>query len=75
MPTLLGTSGAVYVAGRLSDQPKVSHLGMDLIEALAVSGALTQTLKHTLALVDVKVLDHFIVGGTACMSFAERGLI
>lgn len=37
--------------------------------------ALTQTLKHTLALVDVKVLDHFIVGGTACMSFAERGLI
>ena len=37
--------------------------------------ALTQTLKHTLALVDVKVLDHFIVGGNACMSFAERGLI
>ena len=37
--------------------------------------ALTQTLKHTLALVDVKVLDHFIVGGTACMSFAERGLL
>ena len=37
--------------------------------------ALTETLKHTLALVDVKVLDHFIVGGTACMSFAERGLI
>ena len=36
---------------------------------------LTQTLKQTLALVDVKVLDHFIVGGTACMSFAERGLI
>ena len=37
--------------------------------------ALTQTLKHTLALVDVKVLDHFIVGGGAAMSFAERGLI
>ena len=37
--------------------------------------ALTQTLKHTLAWVDVKVLDHFILGGTACMSFAERGLI
>jgi DNA repair protein RadC len=37
--------------------------------------ALTQTLKHTLALVDVKVLDHFIVGGDTAMSFAERGLL
>jgi DNA repair protein RadC len=34
--------------------------------------ALTQTL---IALVDVKVLDHFVVGGDAAMSFAERGLI
>src|SRR4051812_14184979 len=37
--------------------------------------ALTQTLKHTLALVDVKVLDHFVIGGDAAMSFAERGLL
>ena len=37
--------------------------------------ALTQTLKHTLALVDVKVLDHFVIGGDSAMSFAERGLI
>lgn len=37
--------------------------------------ALTQTLKHTLALVDVKVLDHFVVGNGAAMSFAERGLL
>jgi DNA repair protein RadC len=37
--------------------------------------ALTQTLKHTLALVDVKVLDHFVVGSDAAMSFAERGLL
>ena len=37
--------------------------------------ALTQTLKHTLALVDVKVLDHFVVGGDAAMSFAESGLL
>ena len=37
--------------------------------------ALTQTLKHTLALVDVKVLDHFVVGSGAAMSFAERGLL
>lgn len=36
---------------------------------------LTQSLKQALALVDVKVLDHFIVGSGAAMSFAERGLI
>lgn len=37
--------------------------------------ALTQTLKHTLALVDVKVLDHFVIGEGKTMSFAERGLL
>ena len=36
---------------------------------------LTQTLKQALALVDVRVLDHFIVAGTAVLSFAERGLL
>ena len=37
--------------------------------------ALTQSLKQALSLVDVKVLDHFIVAGTGAMSFAERGLL
>lgn len=36
---------------------------------------LTSNLKQTLALVDVKVLDHFIVAGISQLSFAERGLI
>jgi DNA repair protein RadC len=36
---------------------------------------LTQNLRQALALVDVKVLDHFIVGGGRSTSFAERGLI
>lgn len=36
---------------------------------------LTRTLKDALALVDVKVLDHFIVAGTSILSFAERGLL
>jgi DNA repair protein RadC len=36
---------------------------------------LTQSLTTALALVDVKVLDHFIVAGGATLSFAERGLI
>jgi DNA repair protein RadC len=37
--------------------------------------ALTQALKQALALVDVKVLDHFVIGGGTAMSFAERGLL
>lgn len=37
---------------------------------------LTQHLKQALALVDVRVLDHFIVAGSARpLSFAERGLL
>ena len=36
---------------------------------------LTQSLKQALALVDVKVLDHFVIAGTGLMSFAESGLI
>lgn len=37
---------------------------------------LTQSLKEALALVDVKVLDHFVVAGAAPpLSFAERGLL
>lgn len=35
---------------------------------------LTQALKSALALVDVRVLDHFIVAGSSLVSFAERGL-
>lgn len=35
---------------------------------------LTHTLKSALTLIDVRVLDHFIVGDTV-VSFAERGLI
>ena len=37
---------------------------------------LTKALKDALAMVDVKVLDHFIVAGNAPpLSFAERGLL
>ncbi len=36
---------------------------------------LTQQLKSALALVDIKVLDHFVVAGGESMSFSERGLL
>ncbi len=36
---------------------------------------LTQTLKNALQLVDVRVLDHLVVGRGHVISFAERGLL
>lgn len=37
--------------------------------------ALTETMKAALALVDVRMLDHMIVGGTEVLSMAEKGLL
>ncbi|MDQ4267295.1 JAB domain-containing protein, partial [Pseudomonas aeruginosa] len=37
--------------------------------------ALTQTLRAALSLIDVKVLDHLIVGQGTPYSFAESGLL
>lgn len=37
--------------------------------------AITQVLKQALALVDVRVLDHFVITRRGLVSFAERGLI
>ena len=36
---------------------------------------LTRNLKDALSLVDIKVLDHFVVAGNQALSFAERGLL
>lgn len=47
-----------------------------LAEPSTADQMLTSTLKQTLALIDVKVLDHFIItSGAEPLSFAERGLI
>jgi DNA repair protein RadC len=36
---------------------------------------LTSTLKQALSLVDVRVIDHIVVGSSSTASFAERGLL
>ncbi len=36
---------------------------------------ITMRLKDALGLVDIRILDHLIVGGGRCVSFAERGMI
>jgi len=44
-------------------------------DASAADRALTDALKNALVLVDVQVLDHFIVTRTETVSFAEKGLL
>lgn len=46
-----------------------------LLEPSRADELLTQTLKSSLGLVDVRVLDHFVVGRHGAISFAERGLM
>jgi hypothetical protein len=45
--TLLGTGAIVYATGRLKDEPKVSHVGMDLIRSVIIAEGLAQGLKYT----------------------------
>jgi hypothetical protein len=44
--TLFAVSAAVYAAGRIKHEPKVSHMGMDLLQAVAVSEGMAQVLKY-----------------------------
>jgi DNA repair protein RadC len=46
-----------------------------VLEPSAADELITARLKEALALVDVRVLDHFIVGDGRCFSFAESGLL
>ncbi len=36
---------------------------------------LTQRLKGALGLVDIRILDHIVIGATSTVSFAERGML
>jgi len=46
-PTLISAATITYVVGRVKDEPKVSHVGMDLIQALAISEGITQAIKFS----------------------------
>lgn len=46
-----------------------------LAEPSHADQCLTTSLKQALAVVDVKVLDHFIIAGDSALSFAEKGLL
>lgn len=46
-----------------------------IAEPSSADRAITERLKKALDLIDVRVLDHLIVGDGYCESFAERGII
>lgn len=46
-----------------------------IAEASQADELITRRLRDALALMDIRVLDHVIVGDGACLSFAERGLL
>jgi DNA repair protein RadC len=59
-------AGAVIFAhNHPSGHPEPSH----------ADKLLTTDLKNALTMIDVRVLDHIVVGGAETVSFAERGLI
>ncbi|HET7197156.1 MAG TPA: DNA repair protein RadC [Burkholderiales bacterium] len=46
-----------------------------VLEPSQADELITRRLKEALALVDVRVLDHFIIGEGTCFSFSEHGLL
>jgi membrane-associated phospholipid phosphatase len=45
--TLLGIASTIYAVGRIKGEPKVSHIGMDLIRSVAIAEFMTESLKYT----------------------------
>lgn len=61
----LGAAAVILSHNHPSGMPEPSRA--DLV--------LTQALKGALGVVDVRVLDHVVIGGAAAVSFAERGML
>ena len=57
---------------------RISNAGLRVIDKLGIDAVLadlrlTHSLGQALALVDIRVLDHFVVAGPQVYSFAEHG--
>jgi DNA repair protein RadC len=46
-----------------------------VLERSRADELITRRLKEALDLVDIRVLDHFIIGAGLCLSFSESGLL
>jgi DNA repair protein RadC len=52
-----------------------NHPSIGSLEPSRADLKITKRLQEALELVEVRVLDHVIVSGSECMSFAQRGLM
>jgi DNA repair protein RadC len=52
-----------------------NHASSGVAEPSQADEHITRRLKEALALIDVRVLDHLIIGDGAVYSFAEAGLL
>jgi DNA repair protein RadC len=62
---LLNAAAVIFAHNHPSGDPSPSQ----------ADRTITQRLKDALALIDVRVLDHIVVGGTCSLSLAEQGLL
>jgi hypothetical protein len=75
-PEQVGMSLGTYAWGRLRHQPKVSHLGMDLLQAQVMSEILVQPLKFITQRQRPDLSDHHsFPSGHAAVTFATATVI
>ena len=75
-PEQVALSLGTYVVGRLRDQPKVSHLGMDLLQAQILTEILVQPIKFATHRQRPDLSDHqSFPSGHAAVTFAGATVI
>ena len=67
-------SGGAGLSRAVDAAPPGANPGGDSSPSRA-DESITQRLKEALALIDIKVLDHLIIGGTGYTSLARQGLL
>ena len=75
-PEQVGLSIGTYVFGRLTDKPKVSHLGMDLVRAQIITELLVEPLKLATHRQRPDASDHMsFPSGHSAVTFAAATVI
>ena len=67
-----GVIGRTHI-DRIGRDPHLALAG--IAEPSQADELITIRIRDALALVDIRVLDHLVVGGNVVVSFAERGLL
>ena len=61
----MNAAAVIFVHNHPSGEPEPSE----------ADKRITAQLREALSLVEIRVLDHVVVGAKACISMAERGLV